>query len=858
MNIAKLEQVVQSVIQKTGSAFIESIELPSKLASFSKIPERLSMPIKKRLLSMYSRGLYSHQSIAIEAGLNGASLCVVTPTASGKSTIFTSITLSTLLDEPGTVALALYPAKALIHDQEKKWREMSAGTGIKSCIIHGGVQKGSRIEMIKRSRIVLMTPDVLHAWLLSDIGNPEIKKFLATLRIVVLDESHVYDGVFGTNMAYLMRRLRAISGFSQLLASSATIGDPLIFVQRLTGIQCQLIGVEQDGTATHKKKIIHCVLPKTLVSRFLKTFIEDLSGPELGKFLFFVDSRKRVEELASSTYYSEPSSSTELNTDAITDGEDSIDENHIIDLSSNKKILPYRGGYEEADRSEIQTALTDGTLRGVISTSALELGIDIGEISLILNLGIPLTTKSFWQRAGRAGRKGESLVVLMDVDGILAKSGLRQYLARQPESNWLYLDNEYLQYSNALCASDEILQWSKVLYSKECLSDLPDNFHSLLENEISPTRPIPHELYPLKQQSLAAGNPHYAFPIRTSIEKSYQVECQNSPQSLGSLTYSQLLREAFPGAIYRYFGRPYRIWSVKHPTGKILAQNVSKTFALTRATSQTMVFPQFTDEVFYLAKAEDGFICESKLQVSHRVIGFVEQNGKTKTEIKYDHDCQYSNRPLLNYYDTTGVCFYFRADNLQSEKIGRYIAIAFCRLCGVQERDVGTGAFQSNLSPIGQEQIKGFAVFDSVVGSLRLTKLLPQKLKEILEEAIRMAKDEEANKIAGNLLSVLKLLPSLHVVNVTDNLGNVFGPGADEGWISVIGKGQKAICHDGNSHINEEVTVLGYVYTPQGIRYSLESPRAGVAWQVTASMIHPIHGITKMEQYNLNTGDIKQ
>ena len=162
------------------------------------------------------------------------------------------------------------------------------------------------------------------------------------------------------------------------------------------------------------------------------------------------------------------------------------------------------------------------------------------------------------------------------------------------------MDNEYLQYANALCAADERQQTAQALYSDRALTDLPENFRSLLDNEITPTRSIPNELYPLKQQALAAGNPHYAFPIRTGIEKSYQVECsQAHGQGLGTLTYSQLLREAFPGAIYRYLGTPYRVWNLRHAQGKVFAQR-TKWFGITRPTSQTMVFPQFGDELYFL------------------------------------------------------------------------------------------------------------------------------------------------------------------------------------------------------------------------------------------------------------------
>lgn len=855
--INSMQQALHRVAHENMCVITEEIELSPRQARIAPIPSKLHPQIKERLSSLYPAGLYYHQSMGIDLGLQGRSLCVATPTASGKTVIFTSIAASALLTKPGTVVLALYPAKALIHDQERKWHEATESTGIETVIIHGGVPKASRIKLLKKGRIVLMTPDVMHAWLLAELDEPEVRRFLAALQLVILDEAHIYDGVFGTNMAYLLRRLRAVSGFNQILASSATIGEPVALLKELTGLDSDLIGSQEDGTATPAKHVMLCQMSPRVVGSFLKGLVQELRDNDVGRFLVFVDSRKRVEELASSAMHIAAQDSGEEEPDAVHDGEESIDADQVIDLAAKHAVLPYRAGYEEADRAAIQTALTNGKLRGVISTSALELGIDIGEITLVVNLGAPTTIKSFWQRAGRAGRKGEGNVLLLDTDGRIARIGLDHYLQRPPESNWFYMDNEYLQYANALCAADERQQTAQPLYSDSALADLPENFRSLLDNEITPTRSIPHELYPLKQQALASGNPHFAFPVRTGIEKSYQVECPHLPsQGLGSLTYSQLLREAFPGALYRYLGRPYRVWNLKHAQGKVIAQK-AKGFGITRPTSQTMVFPQFADEMYFLTRSVNSFICECRTQVSLRVIGFIEQYGPNKKEVKYEPGCPYAQKPLINYYDTTGVCFYFPEEELQREALGRYIAGAFCRICAVQDRDVGAGIFISNMSPLGQGQIRGFAIFDTTIGSLRLTRQVPDRLEEILQEGIRMAREEDANKIATSLEVILEKAAECKKQDISTPLNTIFDPGSDDGWVTVVTDNQVAICHDGNSHINEEVIVQGYLYTPQGIRYKLMHPKVGVQWQVTANMIHPINGITQLVQYNVNTGEVR-
>lgn len=849
-------EALARVVHDNGGPVSETLTIPPKQARRANIPSELHADVRNRLAALYPEGLYCHQTLGMSLGLEGRSVCVATPTASGKTVIFTSIAISALLNNPGTVVLALYPAKALIHDQETKWRAATKGTDISVAIIHGGISRDLRVGLLKVNRIMLMTPDVLHAWLLAKINDPEIQRFLAALRLVILDEAHIYDGVFGTNMAYLMRRLRTVSGVNQIVASSATVGEPALFLKHLTGFDFDLVGRQEDGTATAAKHVLLCQISPRAMETFVKGLVKELRQRSISRFIMFVDSRRKVEELASSIMRSSDITCDEP--EAVTDGEEVMDADLVLEQAARYAVLPYRAGYEEVDRAAIQAALTNGQLGGVLSTSALELGIDIGEIGLVVNLGAPPTIKSFWQRAGRCGRTDVGCVLLVDMDGQISAMGLSRYLEQTPELNWLYMDNEYLQYANALCAADEYQQAAQALYSPKALTDLPENFRALLENEITPTRSIPHELYPLKQQALATGDPHVAFPVRTGVEKSYKVESPHMPnQGLGSLTYSQVLREAFPGALYRYMGRPYRVWSLRHGQGKIIAKRVHLR-GITRPISQTMVFPQFADEMFYLAKSQSAFICESKIQVSSRLVGFMEQYGSNKIEVRYELGCPYAQKALTNYYDTTGVCFFFPDEDLQREALGRYIAGACCRICAVRDRDIAVGRFiSSNISPMGQGQIKGFAVFDTTVGSLRLTRQIPARLGEILQEGIRIAKDEGANKVAADLELMKEHIAELREQEVGTLANTVFESGSDDGWVTVVSPNQNAICHDGVSHIHEEVLVLGYLFTPQGITYKLRHPKDGVQWQVAANMIHPVNGVTQCEQYNVNSGEVR-
>ena len=191
--------------------------------------------------------------------------------------------------------------------------------------------------------------------------------------------------------------------------------------------------------------------------------------------------------------------------------------------------------------------MTQGRLRGVVSTSALEMGLDIGEIDLVVLLDTPVSMKSFWQRVGRAGRRNRGICTIIDTRQIIEASdqGLANYLARPLEPNWLYLHNRYAQYSNALCAAAEIGQINGS-FDRTYFQSLPEQFAQFLDNELNPTTSIATDLYPLKQA--AQSDPHHEFPLRNGIEKSFRV-FTNQGENRGEVTFSQALREAYPGAV---------------------------------------------------------------------------------------------------------------------------------------------------------------------------------------------------------------------------------------------------------------------------------------------------------------------
>lgn len=324
-----------------GFALVGQVNLPARAARHAAVPSSLASPVRSRLAVAYPQGLYAHQSMALDLNRQGRDVCLATPTASGKSLVFMSAALDLTLRDPSARALVLYPMRALLHDQASRWASFLEGTGVSHAAIDGGVSSSQRAALLRDNRVILMTPDVLHAWLLSRLNDPAVADFAEHLGLLVLDEAHAYDGVFGTNMAYLLRRLRVASGDHRLIASTATIDDPEGFLQRLTGRDVAVVGPSDDGSSAPSRSILHLQAPAARRdrNRTMAGVVAMLARGDQ-RFLVFADSRKGVEQITAMAHERLRSGST---TDAGSAPED--------------RVLPYRAGYESDDRVAIQQAL---------------------------------------------------------------------------------------------------------------------------------------------------------------------------------------------------------------------------------------------------------------------------------------------------------------------------------------------------------------------------------------------------------------------------------------------------------------------------------------------------------------------
>lgn len=836
--------VLNAILSKCGFDVAAQHTIAGRAGVFIPAPTELHPQVRGLIQDLYPRGIYSHQAEAIQQSLVGKDVCLATSTASGKSLVFMATAAHELLTDANARILVLYPAKALIQDQLARWTSLLDSLSMKVGFIDGSVPVSERNEILLSRRVVLMTPDVAQAWLMSHLNEKAVAAFRSNLKLLILDETHVYDGVFGTNMAFFLRRLQAVSSKHRLICSTATLGQPSKFIEQLTGRQTIQIGATADGSYMAPKDII--LTRKLSGDSFdaTATLLRMLAHEFPGRFLAFGDSRKLIEMVtAASQRHSSDNANPEV------DSEEAGQSNN-----PGNGILPYRAGYESTDRAEIQDALTQGRLRGVVATSALEMGLDIGEIDLVLLLDTPASMKSFWQRVGRAGRRNRGICTIIDTRQVIDQSdaGLTEYLARPIEPNWLYLHNRYAQYTNALCAAAEISQINGSFDRSHFLS-LPEPFGQFLDNELNPATSIAPDLYPLKQA--AQGDPHHEFPLRNGIEKSFRI-ITNRGENRGEVSFSQALREAYPGAVYYYMATPYRVQRLNYRDGEIIVHHERR--YTTKPMRFAMVFPDFGPSVLRMQQCSSGFLAEAEMQVSERVTGFKEKRGKTETTNTYAPGSAFSQQPLTRFIRTTGVCWFFPQTQLVSDTIANSIMQAFCEECGIQPRDLGVGRFHSQSAPNSALPVNGVCIFDNSNGSLRLTERLAANFPAVVTAAIK-AESARGNTglvdALGQLLTQLSDAPSVTPVVTPSGLSLPTPSSALDGWMRIIAPESKAILTTASG--TEEVTILDHFYTPSGLQYHLQHSSPTIRWMVQADGLELINGVTTTQLYNLMTGEIK-
>lgn len=483
--------------------------------------------------------LYLHQAEAINCIRHGDNVMVATPSASGKTLCYNIPVLDSVLEDPATRALYLFPTKALAQDQLRSIKELSGDTinlPWECTTYDGDTLPEERAGIRKRARIVLTNPDMLHAGILPN--HKAWSRFLRRLKYVIVDEAHVYRGVFGSHVANILRRLQRLcyiyGSNPQFILCSATIANPGQHAERLTGLPFKVI--DKDGSPYGGKVFVFWNPPLIDEDRSVRR-----SASSEATYLFTELIRLKIRTLTFAA--------TRKLAELIY-----IYSHERLGHPLGDRIKPYRAGYLASDRRAIERELFSGELLGAVATNALELGIDIGDLDATVLTGYPGSIASTWQQAGRSGRRGETSLSFL----VAQNNPLDQYFMNHPDFFFgKAFENALINWENAsvlkphlLCAAWEMpLDMSDVKYFGEALS------YTLSElEEEGMLRRVGNRWHIAPYLSQPARDVN----IRSASKQNYQVlDATRGYELLETIEEDRAFWQVHPGAIYLHQGDAY-------------------------------------------------------------------------------------------------------------------------------------------------------------------------------------------------------------------------------------------------------------------------------------------------------------
>ena len=532
---------------KNNPAFMKNVTswqvVPERKVRYGEFPEDLDPRVKQTL---HERGIdrpYIHQSRAIAAALAGQDFVVVTPTASGKTLCYNVPVLDSILKDESARALYLFPTKALSSDQVAELYSMieRIGADVKAYTYDGDTPASARSAIRQAGHVVVTNPDMLHQGILPH--HAKWVKLFENLRYVVIDEIHAYRGVFGSNLANVLRRLKRICAFygsnPTFICCSATIQNPKELAETMTGREMLLI--DENGAPAGERHVVFYNPPvinaqlgiragsipetRNIAASLLKAGIQSI---------VFAKARLTVEVLV--RYLK----------DMVRDP-----------LGNAGKVRGYRGGYLATQRREIERELRAGQIMTVVSTNALELGIDIGQLDACVLCGYPGTIASTWQQAGRAGRRGAVSLLIV----VASSNPLDQYIinhpdyffGQSPERALINPDNLYILLNHVKCAAYELPFEEDEKYAG--LEDTPELLGYLEEQSI--LRKVGGRYYWMAEEFPQAG-----ISLRSASDQNFLVVDITDPKKhrvigeMDRFTVPMLLHKH---AIYMHEGTQYQV-----------------------------------------------------------------------------------------------------------------------------------------------------------------------------------------------------------------------------------------------------------------------------------------------------------
>jgi DEAD/DEAH box helicase domain-containing protein len=580
--------------------------LPAIEAAYAPYPGALDPRLRAAFEKRGVHQLYTHQAEAFEHVINGRQVVVTTPTASGKTLCYNLPVLDRILKNPAARALYLFPTKALAQDQMAELHEVAGAIGdlegepIGVHTYDGDTPQDARRTIRTRAHIVLSNPDMVHSGILPH--HPRWAKLFENLHFVVIDELHAYRGVFGSHLTNVLRRLRRIcrhyGSDPQFICSSATIANPAELAERLVEKPFSL--VEKSGAPRGEKFFVFVNPP--VVNRELgirRSYVAE-SRRVAGEFL-----RRNLQVIV----FTQSRTTTELLTTYLKEDFEDVP-------GMPERIRGYRGGYLPLRRREIEKGLRAGQVRGVISTNALELGIDIGALDVCVMAGYPGTIASTWQRAGRAGRRsGQSAAVM-----VASSAPIDQFVARHPsfffdaspEHALINPDNLHILVDHVKCAAFELPFTTEESYGQvnvqDVLTVLQESglVHRSGAEDAEGQWHWTSESYPANAVSLrSVSSDNFVITDHTS-----------GARVIGETDFTSALSTLHPKAIYLVEGRIYQVEELDFVGRKAHVKEVDCDYYTTAITyTKVTILDRFAADAANVAQ-------HGEVHVVSRVVGF--------------------------------------------------------------------------------------------------------------------------------------------------------------------------------------------------------------------------------------------
>lgn len=579
---------------------LETLRQPGRAAEVESLPHGLDPDLEKALRARGFSSLYSHQAETLRKATGvpeNDGVVITTSTASGKSLAFNLPVLDSIARDGKCRALYLYPTKALAQDQARSLSAL-APPNLRHAIYDGDTPKEERPAIRRRSNLVLSNPDMLHVGILPH--HRSWGDFFANLEWVVLDEAHIYRGVFGSNVANVIRRLRRIAtayGSSpKFLLATATIANPKDLAERLVG--SPLVLIDQDGAARSTREINvwnpPLVNPATGARRSSLAEAADLFAELIThdvRTICFLKSRRGIELIR------------KFAAERLT----AKGKPELAD-----RIAPYRAGYTPTQRRKIEADLVSGELLGVVSTSALELGIDIGELDAAICVTFPGTVATLRQMWGRAGRKKPGLAVY-----IAGQDGLDQYFCRHPDEFLSRpVEAAILDHRSPEIAAQHILAAAfemPITNEDERWfgSDLSETTASMLTR--GELRQAGKGLVP-RQTGFVASQ----VALRSSSAQNIAVVDRTSGEVIGTVEAGRAFTTIHPGAVYMHMGTSWEVEQLNLHESQAIVRSFDDDW-YTRPKTDTEIFIDRAETSREVAGVELNF---GEVSVTDRVTGY--------------------------------------------------------------------------------------------------------------------------------------------------------------------------------------------------------------------------------------------